>query len=106
MFADDCLIFCKTTKTAVRTIRNILQGYCKVYGQLVNLHKSTVQFSKGVQEDVKQSITDILQMPTSSSIRKYLGCPNISNKRTKGNFACMKEKIDRKLSGWKARMLS
>lgn len=106
MFADDCLIFYKSNKTAARNIRDILQDYCKVSGQLVNLHKSTVQFSKGVQKDVKHSITDILQIPISSSIGKYLGCHNIDNKRTKGDFACINEKINRKLVGWKARMLS
>lgn len=80
MFADDVLIFCKASKAAARNIRDILQDYCKVSRQLVNFHKSTVQFSKGVQQGMKDDITDILQIPSSHSLRNYLGCPNIDKK--------------------------
>lgn len=106
MFADDCLIFSKANKTATRNVRDIFQDYCNVSGQLVNYHKSTIQFSKGVQKDVKQTITDILRIRFASSIGNYLGCLNIDNNHIKGDFAHIKEKINSKLSGWNARLLS
>lgn len=68
MFADDCLMFCKASKTAARNIRDIFQDNCKVSGQLVNYHKSMVQFSKGIQKCTKDEITDILQISSSHSL--------------------------------------
>lgn len=72
MFADDVLIFCKASKAAVRNIRDIFQDNCKVSRQLVNYHKSTVQFSKGIHKCMKDDITDILQIPSSHSLGNYL----------------------------------
>lgn len=34
MFANDCMIFCKATKSVAR-IKEILENYCKVPGRLV-----------------------------------------------------------------------
>lgn len=42
MFSNDCLLFCKGNRKAARHI--VLDNYCKVSGQLVNFHKSLVQF--------------------------------------------------------------
>lgn len=46
MFADDFMIFCRATKSAARNVKTILKNYCNVLGQLVNCHKSMVQFLK------------------------------------------------------------
>lgn len=42
MFADDCLIFGKITKTEIRAIENILVNYEKSIWKLPNLHKSRI----------------------------------------------------------------
>lgn len=42
MFADDCLIFGKITKTEVRTIGDILVNYEKSIWKLTDLHKSRI----------------------------------------------------------------
>lgn len=49
---------------------------------------------------------DTLQVRSFNKIGTYLGCRNIDSKRTRGDFAIIKEKICCKLSGWKARVLS
>lgn len=40
MFADDCNNFCTATKVTGQNIRHILDPYCKVSGQFVNLQTS------------------------------------------------------------------
>lgn len=39
----------KETKSAARNIQAILKHYCNVSGQLVNYHRSMIQFSKGIE---------------------------------------------------------
>lgn len=59
MFADDCMIFCKVSIKTARSVKEILQGYCMVSDQLINYHKSSVQFSKGTERNTRAAITDI-----------------------------------------------
>lgn len=42
IFADDCIIFCRTTKQALREIKYILDHYCQVSAKSINYHKSTI----------------------------------------------------------------
>lgn len=77
MFGDDCIIFCKATKKATREIKYVLDHYCKVSSQLINYHKSIVQFSIYVEKCGKTNIADILQIQTTTAIGSYVGCPNI-----------------------------
>lgn len=81
MFAEDCIIFCGAFKTAACHVRNILDHYCKVSGQLVNIHKSKIQFSIGINNAHKREIEHILEMTSSSSIGTYLGYSNVEKPR-------------------------
>lgn len=81
MFANDHLIFCKANRKTARHVKTILDNYCNVSGQVVNLHKSMVKFSKGFTKFEKNmKILIILQVPSSSSIT-YLRYQPIDNKR-------------------------
>lgn len=53
MFADACIIFCKANKASARNVKNRLENYCNVSCQLINFHKSTVQFSENTEKKVK-----------------------------------------------------
>lgn len=59
MFPDDCSIFSRSIKWAALGIKNILGHYTKVFGQLVNYHKSKVQSMKGVPKQVHKDFTNI-----------------------------------------------
>lgn len=62
MFVDDYIIFSRTIKKAARTIKDILQSYEKVCGQLVNYPKSKLQFSIGTDNGLKREITTSLKL--------------------------------------------
>lgn len=40
IFADDSFLFCKANLNEAREIRDILESYCQMSGQLVNYRKS------------------------------------------------------------------
>lgn len=54
-------------------VKDILKSYYTISGQIVDFHKSTVQFLKGTQIPKKHDIVNILQVP-SSNMWTYLGC--------------------------------
>lgn len=72
MFADDCIIFSKASKMAARNVKEVLQDYCMVSSQLVNYHKSLVQFSKGSNRTTRMAIIDTLQIPQSNRLEAIL----------------------------------
>ena len=51
-------------------------------------------------------VLDILNLMQDSRHSKYLGLPSIIGKSKNEIFAEIKEKVGRKLSGWKEKMLS
>lgn len=92
MFVDNGLIICMATKQTAYT----LDHFCNVLSQLVNNHKSEVQFSKGIKQEVRKEIFDILQTTPTNIIDTYLVCSNIDRNRTKTDIIETKHKIRRK----------
>lgn len=88
--------------TGRRHVNSVLDNYCKVSGQLVNMLK----FSKGLEIREKHGILDILQVLSTNSIGRYLGYRNIDYRRTRSDFRKIQERICSKLERWKARTLS
>lgn len=92
-----------------RNIRHILDYYCKAIGELVNLYKSKIQFSKELNNRHKKEIEQILQMSFSCSIKTYLGCSKQREKKEeeqKEIFFNIKHRMTQKLAGMKGRTLS
>ena len=84
MFADDYIIFAKASPKACI---KVLQDFCALFGQLVNLHKSSVQISNNVQGAMKRRLGEVLNISISNSISKYLGCPIIQGRVKSSTFS-------------------
>lgn len=106
MFADDCIIFAQATQKASRNIKELLDKYCSILGQVVNYHKSCIFFSHNIDNCLRQSISGNLQILASNQLNKYLGCPIIHNRVRKNTFEEVINKMVSKLAGWKANLLS
>ncbi|XP_008778043.1 uncharacterized protein LOC103697879 [Phoenix dactylifera] len=78
LFADDCLSLAHSTQQAARVICRILQDYCAVSDQCVNMSKSALCFSRKTRLAVKNSILKILGEDKQVGTLRYLGIP-ISN---------------------------
>ena len=70
-------------------------------GQKINANKSSVFFSHNAPSGLKNEVLEILGPMQDQRHSKYLGLPSIIGKSKKEIFAEVKEKVGKKLSGWK-----
>ena len=45
-FADDSLLFCKTSTSACTNLKLVIDKFCQLSGQVINFHKSSIVTSK------------------------------------------------------------
>ncbi|XP_027150096.1 uncharacterized protein LOC113750299 [Coffea eugenioides] len=84
----------------------ILQAYEQASGQLINLEKSSVIFSKNVSITQKQDICGKLCGMEEVKHGRYLGLPMVISRSKEQVFGYIKENINRRLESWKNRFLS
>lgn len=101
LFADDSFIFCRATKKEVQALREILTVYEVVSGQMVNLGKSSVSFSRNVRGELKDGISRILGIPWVSHHDLYLGLPIELGRNRTDSLAYVKDRLQKKVEGWK-----
>ena len=105
-FADDTLLFFKNDKNSLSNIQCILNWYCSISGQKINLAKSNLFYSPNMAKERQVSIARSLNVNLIQHPSKYLGI----NFKLIGNriadFQFLIDKLNSKLQGWKARLLS
>ena len=106
LFANDSLIFCQTNKDEVQVVSDTLQLYAKASGQCINLEKSSTYFNSNVSVEQKAWIIDKLKVKEVEKFYAYLGLPTLIGRRKYDTFAFVKERVWRKLQGWKGKLLS
>ena len=74
MFADDLVLFAKADLLNCSSIRDVLDGFCAMSGQ-TSESKSRVYFSPNVDQDSRESLSDILGCRSTLNLGKYLGIP-------------------------------
>lgn len=57
---DDSLLFCRATPEECTALRNLLDDYEKASDQVINYAKSSMYFSKNVNEDRRIEIKNIM----------------------------------------------
>lgn len=87
-------------------ILEILRRYERLSGQVVNLDKSEVSFSNCLIHDIKRRVSSVLGFKEVLSHDKYLGLPTLFNRSKKISFTGIKDRIWKKLQGWKEKLLS
>jgi hypothetical protein len=106
LFADDSLLFARANPKEAETIMKVLQSYQLASGQMVNLDKSEVSFSRNVPEIEKDMICHQIAIKTVASHSRYLGLPVIFGRSKKDVFSFVQERIWKKVKGWKEKFLS
>ena len=106
LFADDSLLFCKVDRGEVLLLTEILDLYEAASGQKINTEKSSITFSHNTFLETRNDVLSILGPMQDSRRGKYLGLPSVIGKSKNQVFAEIKEKVGKKLSGWKEKMLS
>ena len=76
LFADDNLLFFKASREGAEEVSNLLDVYCNASSQRVNRDKSSIFFSKGCPQNVKEEVKMLLNVQNESLSEKYLGMPS------------------------------
>lgn len=84
----------------------LLKDYEYRSGQSVNLQKSGVFFNANVGQEKREELSAILGVSNDLRDNKYLGLPSLVGRSKKRVFSFEKEKVWRKIQGWKSKPIS
>ena len=79
-FANDNLLFCKSTTREYKNLLDILALYEGASGQAINRQKTTLFFSPNTNQGVKLAIQNMLGAQIMANYERYLGLPMIGGK--------------------------
>ncbi|CAL2240420.1 unnamed protein product [Prunus armeniaca] len=102
---DDSLLFLEATPHAYRTLKRVFEIYESVAGQKINLEKLAIAFSPNTPVHLRNKVSSLLKIPIVEFHEKYLGLPTVIGKRKKDCFNGIKERLRKKLNGWKEKLL-
>lgn len=93
LFADDCFLFFWADEREVGTMNSILEKYVVASGQLINMNKSEVFFSRNVPEATATHLTGILNVNHVLGTGKYLGLPSMIGRNKRAVFGYIKDRV-------------
>ena len=105
-FADDSLMFTRANTQEAQRILNLLNTYEAASGQVVNVDKSEVSYSRNVSENMKNMLQQSLGFKAVETHDRYLGLPTFIGRSKKNVFQTIRDRVWKKLKGWKERFLS
>ena len=105
-FVDDSLLFCNATMEECAVLLEKLRWYEKALGQSVNTDKTSLFFSRNTAENLRVAIQSNIGVPVIREHEKYLGLPSFVGRSKYQTFAQLKEKVWKKVNGWKEKLLS
>ncbi|KAA3467448.1 reverse transcriptase [Gossypium australe] len=105
-FADDCILFGDASHQGAEAVRDILKEYELLSGQRVNFKKSLIYFGANVNNEVKESITNMLGIRMAHNSEKYLGLPMMVGCKKSWAFAIFSDRFRKRIEGWSLRYLS
>lgn len=106
LFADDCYFFFRASQVEASIMRDILQQYQAVSGQMINSNKSNIIFSPNTPRGERVRICENLRVREAETPGKYLGMPMRMGRNKMEIFGFLKEKVQQKLQGWVNRDIS
>ena len=80
--------------------------YEQASGQQLNRTKTALFFSKNTPEEIKEEIKHGFGAQVIRQHEKYLGLPSLVGKNKRNTFNDIKDKLSKKLVGWKEKLLS
>lgn len=104
-FADDCLLFCQARIEECQNLLHLLHRYEMASGQAINREKSALFFSKNTRANIKLTVQNMLGAQIFHDCEHYLGLPMITGKSKTNTFKGVREKITRKVTGWKEKFI-
>lgn len=82
-------------------VQRILTIYEQAFGQQLNRTKTSLFFSSNTPSDIQQDIRNRYGTQVIRQHEKYLGLPSLVGRNKRNTFNDIKEKLSKKLVGWK-----
>lgn len=82
-------------------VQRILTIYEQAFGQQLNRTKTSLFFSSNTPSDIQQDIRNRYGTQVIRQHEKYLGLPYLVGRNKRNTFNDIKEKLSKKLVGWK-----
>ncbi|XP_021850362.2 uncharacterized protein [Spinacia oleracea] len=105
-FADDAKIFFQATETSCMNVGGIIDRYCRISGQQLNLAKSFVKFSPNTSLSQQQNFKTILRMPKVTQFGQHLGVPVDCMVSKRLHFNYLIDKVVDLINSWNGVLLS
>ena len=84
----------------------MLKLYAEASRQCLNMEKSSVYFSSNTSSQKRESIKAMLGVSEVDRFESYLGLPTLVGRRKYHTFSFLKDRMWKKLQGWKGKILS
>ena len=105
-YLQDSLLFCQAKDKETKAIMEILKLYAEASGQCINMEKSSVYFSSNTSLQHRDVIKALLGVNEVDRFESYLGLPTLVGWKKYHTFSFIKDRVWKKLQGWKGKMLS
>lgn len=105
-FVDDSLMICRANVEDVSVLRKVLWDYEFVSSQAINMDKSSISYSPNTSKPDRLAIKSLLGLATMQTHERYLGLPTLLGRNKWATFNSIKERVWRKLRGWKSNFFS
>ncbi|XP_074293596.1 uncharacterized protein LOC141620688 [Silene latifolia] len=98
--------FARANVNEATVVNDILRSYEAASGQLVNLDKTMVSFSRGVTDAMRGRVTECLGVTEVVEQERYLGLPTVIGLSKKVITNILRDKLSKILQGWRRKILS
>ncbi|XP_062119064.1 uncharacterized protein LOC133832781 [Humulus lupulus] len=106
MFTDDTIIFGRANSEEAECVNKCLETYEIWSGQKCSKNKSSVLFSRNLNNCASLTIRRILQVEETKGSERHLGDPFVFQRRKKDDYEWLREAVMINLEGSKMRTLS
>ncbi|XP_021751015.1 uncharacterized protein LOC110716678 [Chenopodium quinoa] len=100
-FADDALFCFKATPEAIRTVKETLNAFCHLSGEVINMQKSSIIFSPNTPTRFVRILRQPLGVKSTKELGTYLGCPMDVDGRTSSKVKFLHDKVAKVIAAWK-----
>ncbi|XP_057774892.1 uncharacterized protein LOC130993874 [Salvia miltiorrhiza] len=105
-YADDIILFTTATVRNARKIKDILNYYGSIFGQVCSQEKSNLYFARGVTTDRRRAIQRVMGFSVGNLPMTYLGVPIFVGRPKASYLMPIFDKIVQKFARWKGLQLS
>ena len=88
-----------------QNLKNILQIFCKCFGQIISTQKSRLSFSPNTSKQTKELIASIFDIPTTTQLGIYLETPIFTTHQKASAYQYIVDNIQKKIEGWQTKYI-